>query len=283
MTQTNYNSVMSPEACITVNRNRIRTYGDKIYLKNKTHFEIELFNPITKRVKATIEIDGSPISTGGIVLRPGERVYLERWLDDAKKFLFETYEIENSGVAKGATKENGRIVVKFYKEEEKKQNGFPWGNITYTTTSNWDNTKYRSLNDSFDGAGGMMSVNSMNVNSSFFSSEADFTSFDLDPAKATPIGKRLKSTKSTKLVGKLAKQETLETGRAEKGESSDQVFNTTTGTFESWTTSVSTWQILPESQQPIDSSMIRSYCTNCGTRMRTSSWKFCPSCGNKRD
>jgi rRNA maturation endonuclease Nob1 len=40
-------------------------------------------------------------------------------------------------------------------------------------------------------------------------------------------------------------------------------------------------QILPESAKPVEVEKIRSYCTECGTRSRSSSWKFCPSCGSK--
>ena len=73
----------------------------------------------------------------------------------------------------------------------------------------------------------------------------------------------------------------LETGRAEKGESSSQNLESTTGDFNSWTTAVTEIQILPESQKPVEVEKIRSYCTACGTRVRSSSWKFCPACGEK--
>ena len=74
-------------AHITKNRNRSKIYGDTVYLKTGETFEIELFNPSTTKVLARIEINGKKISEGGIILRPGERVYLERFIETKKKFL----------------------------------------------------------------------------------------------------------------------------------------------------------------------------------------------------
>ena len=69
-----YQNIMgytSPTANIAVNRNRLKSYGEKIYLKSGTHFEIELFNPKTTKVLAMISIDGVAISIAGIVIKPG--------------------------------------------------------------------------------------------------------------------------------------------------------------------------------------------------------------------
>ena len=96
MYHTTLNGWQQPTAHIAVNRNRLKQYGDKIYLKDKTHFEIELFNPKSIKILAKIYLNGVSISTSGIVIRPGQRVFLERWLDETKKFLFETYEVEDS-------------------------------------------------------------------------------------------------------------------------------------------------------------------------------------------
>ena len=39
-----------PTANIAVNRNRIKNYAERVYLKNGTHFEIELFNPKSTKI-----------------------------------------------------------------------------------------------------------------------------------------------------------------------------------------------------------------------------------------
>jgi rRNA maturation endonuclease Nob1 len=31
----------------------------------------------------------------------------------------------------------------------------------------------------------------------------------------------------------------------------------------------------------VETSEIRNYCNECGIRIRKSSWKFCPECGNE--
>jgi hypothetical protein len=58
-----------------------------VYLNNGDEFEIELFNPTISKVMAKIDLNGISIGPG-VVLRPGERVFLERYINEAKKFLF---------------------------------------------------------------------------------------------------------------------------------------------------------------------------------------------------
>jgi hypothetical protein len=106
----------APSAHIAVNRNRLKHYGDIVYLKGKTHFEIELFNPKSHKILAKIKLNGKRISEAGIVLFPGQRVFLERWLDTSNKFLFETYQVEDSEEAKKAIELNGKVEVDFYDE-----------------------------------------------------------------------------------------------------------------------------------------------------------------------
>jgi hypothetical protein len=105
-----------PQSFITKSKQRLKQHVDTVYLNNGEEFEIELFNPTQNKVLAKIELNGVSIGSG-IILRPGERVFLERYLDDAKKFLFETYTI-NGGDDEVLTaiKNNGDVTVKFYKE-----------------------------------------------------------------------------------------------------------------------------------------------------------------------
>jgi hypothetical protein len=104
----------SPSANIAVNRNRLKHYTNGIvYLKGGTHFEIELFNPTQTKVLAQIKIDGADVSQTGISIRPGERVFLDRWIDSPHKFLFETYE---STASSKVIEHNGKVDVSFYSE-----------------------------------------------------------------------------------------------------------------------------------------------------------------------
>lgn len=112
-----YGSNEMPTAHVTVNRNRVKNYNEKIYLKEQVNFEIELWNPRTEKVIAHISINGKEISSNGIIINPGQRVYLERWIDQPKKFFFSTYEAENSSAGKAATEDNGKVTVNFHYEK----------------------------------------------------------------------------------------------------------------------------------------------------------------------
>jgi len=77
----------TPCAFITKDRQRLKQFGQSVYLKNGEEFEIELFNPSQSTVLSKIKINGNYLSGGGIVIKPGQRVFLERYLDDAKKSM----------------------------------------------------------------------------------------------------------------------------------------------------------------------------------------------------
>ena len=106
----------APVAFVTKGRQRLKQFENTVYLNNGDEFEIELFNPTQNKVLAKIELDGKSIGSG-IVLRPAERVFLERYLDIARKFLFETYKVTGSNEqVKQAIAKNGGLSVKFYQE-----------------------------------------------------------------------------------------------------------------------------------------------------------------------
>jgi Zn finger protein HypA/HybF involved in hydrogenase expression len=77
------------------------------------------------------------------------------------------------------------------------------------------------------------------------------------------------------------KSKSIETGRVEKGSESDQTFKTVNKNFNIWTISTSVWKILPESQKPIEKRDLVERCSKCLTKLKKSSWKFCPECGNE--
>ena len=125
-----------PVAKICIGKNEIKHYvnvsgtyyEDKTaYLKNGTEFSIELFNPTTENVVCVFEINGSKDDLNGLILAPGQRIFLDRYLSENKKFLFETYKVEagNKQVEK-AIKNNGIVNVQFFKESKP--------SITYGTT-----------------------------------------------------------------------------------------------------------------------------------------------------
>ena len=77
------------------------------------------------------------------------------------------------------------------------------------------------------------------------------------------------------------KSKSVETGRVEKGSSSDQSFKTVSKNFNSWAVSTSVWKLLPESQRPVEKRDLINKCPKCSTKLKKTSWKFCPECGHQ--
>ena len=236
-------------AHITRNRNRSRIYEDTVYFKNGENFEIELFNPSTAKALAKIKINGNNISKGGIILRPGERVYLERFIETNNKFLFETYEVDKSEESINAIRDNGLVEIDFYTEQVF---GNPYG--LQITPQTWTYINQSPV------------IGSINLTGS------------TPPFGGTTVNNLYTTTTSSP----NARSASLETGRVEMGESSNQKFKDSFGSnFNSFPAKSIKYRIIPESQKPMDSGSIRNYCTNCGTRMKKQTWKFCPNCGSK--
>jgi len=89
-----------------------------VYLNDGDEFQIQLFNPETTEIGAEIFIDNEPLSNI-IILHPGERMWLERYTDKAKKFKFRIYTVDgDSKAVEKAIAHNGEIKIKFYKKEK---------------------------------------------------------------------------------------------------------------------------------------------------------------------
>jgi len=263
-------------AHITRNRNRSKIYGDSVYLKDGENFEIELFNPTTARVLAKINLNGKRISESGIVLRPGERIYLERFIDTNNKFLFETYEVDKSNEALNAIIDNGILEVSFYMES------LPLTNYT----GNGGYFKGAPYNPTIN-IGGYPYNPDINIGGStgIYYSYDVFGSYCTDPnfsLGGSTVNNLFTTTSMTNdsIKGSNASN-SLETGRVEIGESSDQEFKSVSANFNNLAVAIFKYRILPESQKPLESSSIRNYCTDCGTRIKKQTWKFCPNCGTK--
>jgi len=256
-----------PQSFITKGKQRLKQNIDTVYLKNGDEFEIELFNPTQNKVLAKIEMNGNSIGNG-IILRPGERVFLERYLDEAKKFLFETYVVNgNNEEVQQAIANNGDVVVKFHNEMVLNgtstvtiNNPLTWttntpytytthntlGNASFTTTSTTNNMSFTSgVNHNFN-----MTSNGIGTNS-------------------------LLTKKATSEVRHV------ETGRVEKGSESDQVFTYENSSFNSFPSASNWWKIKPQSTKPVVIEELVTYCAECGSKRKKDTHKFCPHCGTK--
>lgn len=237
-------TTLQPEAFITVKKNRLKLYEDKNhYLKNKSNFEIELFNPTSYKVLAKIWINDKLMSAAGIVVMPGQRVYLERFLDEPKKFQFNTYEVDDVKETKKAREKNGLVKVSFFGEVTSRSNTW-YGTTTAGNTLLLGNTGTSTI-----------------TTTGTYTGNISFTSGVVETSNSAYNVK------------------SVETGRVAEGGKSNQEFSNTSGNFSDYAWNTYEFHLLPESLKAIEASDIRNYCGECGVRIRKSSWKFCPNCG----
>ena len=309
-----YDGSSVPTAFVTKGRQRVKQYDNtSVYLNNGDEFEIELFNPTSNKVMAKIDLNGISIGPG-VVLRPGERVFLERYLNEAKKFLFETYEVDgNNRDVQRAIANNGDVAIKFYCETPPP---VPYVSPTIWTTTYWPPITHTHHYYSHTG-GPVFGSPSNTVTSS--SGNSTFTSSANNAGTKNHNIKGRKLSKSSKMSANFsddfaggqgeslgfasvdfapeygsrgivdmnmeapaaAAPKSMETGRIEKGSDSYQSFgydHSTFNTFWSWKT---VWKILPMSQKPIMREDLVVYCPNCQAKRRKESHKFCPICGTQ--
>jgi len=243
----------TPEAYVTRKKSRAKIYHyNNLFFNDEETFEIELFNPKTNRVLTKIWLNGQEISGSGIIINPGQRIFLERFIDSNNKFVYKTYDIENNTQTLEAIRSNGDIEIKFYNEyfNTNTFNDFP----IFKPTIWYGTTTPTTLSNPFIGS------TSTTTNGYY--------------------GDNISYTLTSNVVGSLSNSKSIETGRVEKGESSNQSFETTYGSFNAFSTKEVKYKILPMSSKPIEGKDLKKYCTDCGKKVKET-FKFCPSCGVK--
>lgn len=279
----------TPTANLAINKSRIKSYGKNLevptyYLQKGQEFQIELFNPTKDNIMAKISLNGKPIAQGGLVLKPGQRVFLDRYIDVAKKFLFDTYEVENSSEARKAIEDNGDFRVEFHREKTITTNN--WVDLTATLGRYSANI---GVNDT-DGVKVDTNFKRPNIGDdlSFFDTLSDKVS-DIKGEVTSNITDLSNDLKSIKSAGDLKKgyrklkktiSKTVETGRVEKGSDSDQSLTMVYMDWEHTPFHIVEYKMLPLSQKinNVSDISVKRYCTSCGTKQKPS-FKFCPSCG----
>lgn len=268
-------------AKIAVNKSLLKEYSSSkyqrvVYLNDGDEFQIQLFNPEKFPIAAKIHLNGEELSDM-LVLRPGERIWLERYLDQARKFKFSTYEIEDSYEAKEAASLNGEVKIQFYRVKTPRQNtviniscpistiGSPTS-IYYNTINNSD-CQVKSISEPELAS----NLNSVNLASSGMSEETWYKSSYISD---TACNFYASSTAAEP-------ERSIETGRVEQGGYSNQKFSYVNYDFEDWSFRTETISILPLSRKPVTASDLKKkYCSNCGRKL-SPKHKFCPYCGTK--
>jgi len=281
-----------PECDILVNKQKRKTYGkkkNKVYLNDGDNIQLHLFNPLYHRIGVQLEFNGE-LEEKMLIINPGQKVLLDRFVDTKKKIKFGTYFIDgNDKSVKDAIKKNGNMKIHFWSEKIKPMiysgveglrgnvdnignfgGGLPHFTNTNLSTNLWEPTYY---NSSIKCSGDLTNFNSNSI-----------------------------SNYSDEIQPKLK-----ETGRIEKGKKSNQKMKEID--FEpDKIFYVKDFKLLPFSKlkdkkkktslttKPksisvdIHNSYYRStdhriYCSNplCGYRVRNRSWKFCPICSTELD
>jgi hypothetical protein len=241
----------------------------KVFLNDGDEFEIELFNPLTECVLADIKLNGQSISKTGLVIKPGQRFYLDCFVDDKKKFIFNTYEVETNLQSIQSTKNNGLLEVFFYKEDVVTINNWrsrfdkviverwyptyypgynPWwepNRIYFNSGTTTLGTCGTTTTGNFDGGSTSTttygSVNAFVTNTG----SVDLTSLNAVYDSGFNNNSMLCSSNSNFNMKH-------ETGRVEKGSSSSQKFTEVDIDFETNYISSTIIEILPESVKPLD-------------------------------
>jgi hypothetical protein len=251
-------TMLQPEAFVTVKKNRLKLYEHKNhYLKTKTNFEIELFNPTNESVLAKIWLNDKLMSASGIIIKAGQRVYLERFLDTPEKFQFNVFEVDDVKETQAAREKNGLVKVSFFSKimPNLLLNSGTTSTTIYPNTLTYTN----ATSNPYNITAGSPSIQT--ISTAYYSNTVN-----------TFAGPNIRSAVIT---------DSVETGRVGKGGKSKQEFKQEGGKYSDYSFSNWEFQLLPESAKPVETSEIRNYCNECGIRIRKSSWKFCPNCGSE--
>jgi hypothetical protein len=262
------NQVSKPSAWIvnSTDKGRKSIKNGKVYLKDAEEFQIELFNPLQECVLADIKLNGSSISESGLVLRPGQRFYLDCFLDDKKKFIFNTYDVENTAESLNAISKNGGLEVYFYKESVVSINN--WKNKMNTIVIEkhypyyrpyWYNTPNIYCGTSTTTGGlsvttggyytnGLDLNNTTSTNTAYYSNNVVNTNTGI-----IDLSNCIGSLTSTS----MPINSSIETGRVEKGEKSKQKFDTIDMDFDNYYISSTILELLPESRKPVDAKKLK--------------------------
>lgn len=267
------NHVEKPSAwVVSSEKGRKSIKNGKVYLKDKEEFQIEIFNPLTDCVLADIKLNGNTISQSGLVIRPGERFYLDCFVDDNKKFVFNTYEVEDNLSTKVAISKNGMLEVFFYKE-------------SVVSLKNWRDRFDRVIVEKYYpvyyphyqpywygvpnvycGNGTAITELSGTTTGGYYTNNATIggvyggtlNNLTTNTTNLQPINSTYTSGINISDLGNMATTTTsyssnsIETGRVEKGNKSNQKFEEVDMDFEKFHISSIVLQLLPESVKPVD-------------------------------
>ncbi len=264
-----------------------------VYLNDGDEFQIQLFNPETTEIGAEIFIDNEPLSNI-IILNPGERMWLERYTDKAKKFKFKVYTVDgDSKAVEKAIAHNGEIKIKFYRKQQpivvhtyhsptyiyKEVNPYPWTPQIYYCNSISTCDAGNSVNNASDITSAKCDYSTLTASCDLGVSSVNYCSAEIGSSVDAASSARTLSFDETY----DADPNLIETGRVGEGSYSDQKFQNVDIDLEYSPFRTEEFKILPFSRKPFTANDARKlYCPHCGRKLNTK-FKFCPYCGERID
>lgn len=301
----------APSVMITSRGNELKLYQDNtVYLNDGDNFELRFFNPLQQKIGVEIMFNGIKKGDGYLVLSPGQDLILDRFLDEQRKMLFETYVIDgNNKDAVEAIVKNGIITFNFYKESgyynSNSYNNSNEVNINYNFPPKPAKPfKYKApkLKKGFtpgtqgvSGPQGNSMLNgifttSTDVNSiyrspgiSFNKTDRSFGSVNIDYSSSLLTNNNQLFSSMISNNERGINLNSLETGRIEMGDISKQTLKSVNAQFQPDPFHIVTYKILPYSAMNRTISEVRQYCPHCSYRVRKSTWLYCPKCGESLD
>ena len=279
-----------------------------VYLNDGDEFQIQLFNPETTEIGAEIFIDNEPLSNI-IILNPGERMWLERYTDKAKKFKFKVYTVDgDSKAVEKAIAHNGEIKIKFYRKQQpivvhtyhsptyiyKEINPYPWTTIYCSNTalnansvnsiSSDININYCSTTTGDAGDKVSRAMPEIKCFNASMPSASSISHGGLDFADGSSVAWASTDDNVYDLsLSASVDNNLIETGRVGEGSHSDQKFQNVDIDLEYSPFRTEEFKILPFSRKPFTVNDARKlYCPHCGRKLNTK-FKFCPYCGERID
>jgi len=269
-----------------------------VYLNDGDEFQIQLFNPETTEICARIWIEDIQLSHD-IVLRPGERLWLERYTDIAKKFKFETYVVDaNNGAVRDAISHNGNIKIEFYRRKTQIKQ---YSTITVSPCNLWEytrppheiditwNTCCDSTSNKINGYSDANIYYTSDINTSSVNTSLGMMDSCCSISNGTLYSTSAITTTEPKEKSAVCNDNwhrdkaNLETGRIGEGRHSNQKFDNVNMEFEWWPFRTENIKIYPFSRKPYNAKDLKKiYCSNCGRKLNDK-YKFCPYCGSKID
>lgn len=266
-------------ARIAISKNVIKEYKTSesertVYLDNGTEFQIYIKNPYQNHLGIDIYVNEKSIGNR-LVLRPGQSVWLERFMNDEHKFLFETYEVEDTNETHYAINKNGKVRLDFYHEREEEVHRYEpltWNGYLYDVALNSNDCTIKGIDNDLISTS-CLNCASTNVATNALNAQTSKNFVDNSTSISASINTQSFETGSAK--------KSIETGRVEKGSYSDQKFQSCDIKFDYSPFTTERLLILPRSRkQNFAEDTRRKYCSQCGKKVKPTD-KFCSNCGAK--